>query len=154
MLVIHWARQNSTGHITKNGIRPSSRRDLKGVYVYPFSMVPTLSGNWRRNLKALDHKLGNYNGFIFRLVPDDFPLIAGYWFFNRSETERCTVHSLDELSSLYGDLFSGEIATKSEDGIFYNWEDFEIIMPRHIESSRIMKIIQDRPPKKSKTSKD
>jgi hypothetical protein len=119
-----------------------------GVYVYPFSTFSTLVGNWRRNLKAWDHKLGNYNGFIFRLAPDDFPLIAGYCFFNRSETERCTVRSLEELSSLYGDFFSGDIANKSEDGIPYNWADFEIVIPRRIEPSRIMKVVRDRPPKK------
>src|SRR5216684_1824132 len=99
MLVIHWARHNKTSSILANGFRPSfrnrkgKRRNPAGVYVYPFSRNKTLSGNWRRNLKTWDSKLGNYNGFVFRLVKDDFPLIAGYWFFNRSDFEDGTVLS-------------------------------------------------------------
>ncbi len=85
MLVIHWAKQNKTSAILTNGIHPSyprrdrEKRDPQGVYVYPFSRNKTLVSNWRRNLKTWDGQLGNYNGFLFRLVEEDFPLIAGYW---------------------------------------------------------------------------
>src|SRR5215472_3264876 len=103
MLVIHWVKQNKTTSIIANGIRPSFRRgdgkrkNPKGVYTYPYSRNKTLIGNWRRNLKAWDTSLGNYNGFIFRLLPEDFPLIAGYWFFNRESPEMYTVTSLSNL---------------------------------------------------------
>ena len=154
MLVIHWAKQNRTSPILKNGITPSSRRrdgqriDRKGVYVYPFSRNKTLSGNWRRNLKCWDSKLGNYNGFIFRLLDDDFPLTAGYWFFNRSDGSRSEITSLNELAEKYGAFFSGSILTPGPVGIEYDWEDFEIVIPRLIAPNRIIKVIRDREPVK------
>jgi hypothetical protein len=126
MLVVHWAKHNKTSSILANGIRPSyrrragARRNPKGVYVYPFSRNRTLIGNWRRNLKTWDARLGNYNGFIFRLVEEDFPLIAGYWFFNRSVPEESIVPSLAVLAERYGDFFSGKILNPSLNGNCYN----------------------------------
>lgn len=154
MLVIHWAKQNKTNTILANGIRPASRKDretgepknAKGVYVYPFSRNKTLIGNWRRNLKTWDTTLGNYNGFVFRLEPEDFPLLAGYWFCNRQEPEEAEINSRQELTEKYGDFFSGEIVNKTEDGFNYNWMDFEMILPHHIEARRIIKVIKDREP--------
>ena len=152
MLVIHWAKQNKTSSILANGIRPSFRRrngeqnNSKGVYVYPFSRNATLSGNWRRNLKTWDRKLGNYNGFVFRLQKDDFPLLAGYWFFNRSSYEDTSVQTLEKLSEIYGDFFSGSILKPSPEGFEYNWEDFEIIIPRRIKPDRFLRILRDREP--------
>lgn len=154
MLVVHWAKHNKTTSILTNGIRPSSRQrdgerlNTKGVYVYPFPRNKTLAGNWRRNLKTWDTNLGNYNGFVFRLESEDFPLIAGYWFSNRQSTERCTFESLKELTVLYGDFFSGKILELSPEGLACNWEDFEIIIPCRIEPTRIIKILKDREPKK------
>jgi hypothetical protein len=155
MLVIHWAKQNRTSAIKANGLRPAQRRDretgepknIKGVYVYPFSRNKTLRGNWRRNLKRWDMQLGNYNGFVFRLVPEDFPLFAGYWFFNRSEPQQAEIQSMEELTTKYGGFFSGEIVNMTERGISYNWEDFEIIIPGHITAHRIIRIVRDREPK-------
>ena len=152
MLVVHWARHNKTSSILANGIRPSYRRrdgvrrNPKGVYVYPFSRNKTLNSNWRRNLKVWDTQLGNYNGFIFRLLEEDFPLIAGYWFFNRSAPEEFIVPSLEVLGEKYGDIFSGKILNPSLEGIGYNCQDFEIIIPRHVKAHRIAKILKDREP--------
>ncbi|MBK9163557.1 MAG: hypothetical protein IPM21_06495 [Acidobacteria bacterium] len=163
MLAIHWAKQNTTTPILANGIRPSFRRrhgeqkSSKGVYVYPFSRNATLSGNWRRNLKTWDRNLGNYNGFVFRLQEDDFPLIAGYWFLNRSSYEDTSIRTIEELYEKFGDFFSGAILEPSPEGFEYNWEDFEIIVPRRIEPKRILKVIRDREPKRRifrKTLKD
>ena len=153
MLVVHWARHNKTTSILANGIRPSFRRrdgerkNTKGVYVYPFTRNKTLVGNWRRNLKNWDASLGNYNGFVFRLESGDFPLIAGYWFSNRQSSDSRTFDSLKELAALYGDFFSGKILEPSPEGLDYNWEDFEIIVPCRIESNRIIKVLKDREPK-------
>jgi hypothetical protein len=155
MLVIHWAKQNTTATILANGIRPASRKDketgeqknVKGVYVYPYSRNKTLIGIWRRNLKTWDTTLGNYNGFIFRLELVDFPLLAGDWFFNRQDPEKAKINSLEELTEKYGDFFSGEIANKTEDGFSYDWTDFEIILPHYIAARRIIKVIKDRQPK-------
>ena len=153
MLVIHWAKHNKTNSILANGIRPSfrkqngKRRNPKGVYVFPYSRNSALAGNWRHNLKAWDLDLANFNGFVFRLVPDDFPLIAGYWFLNRYSTENAIFQNPKELTKLYGDFFSGKILdSKTEEGS-YNWRDFEIIIPRRIDASRIMKVLKDREPK-------
>jgi hypothetical protein len=155
MLVVHWAKHNTTPAILANGIRPTfrhnrggGRKNPKGVYVYPFSSNKTLSSNWRRNLKRWDRELGNYNGFVFRLQPDDFPLIAGYWFDNRSDPERTTIDSPQALTDRFGEFFSGTIVDKQEGGLRYNWEDFEIIIPRHIHPKRIIKVLRDREPVK------
>lgn len=156
MLVIHWAKHNKTNTILANGIRPACRKDketgnlknFKGIYVYPYSRNKTLQGNWRRNLKTWDTLLGNYNGFVFRLKAEDFPLLAGYWFSNREKCDRTEINSLQELTESYRDFFSGEIVNKTEDGIPYNWEDFEIILPYHIEANRLLKVIKDREPKR------
>lgn len=156
MLVIHWAKHNKTSSILPNGIRLSYRRrdgerkNPKGVYVYPFSRNKFLVGNWRRNLKTWDTRLGNYNGFIFRLTEEDFPLIAGYWFFNRTAPEESTISSLAELAEKYGDFFSGKIVNPSPEGLIYNWYDFEIIIPRHIGPKRIVKVLKDREPNVSR----
>jgi hypothetical protein len=150
MLVIHWAKHNKTSLILKSGIRPSSRnsrdgeQNLKGVYVYPFSRIKTLSSNWKSNLKVWDNRLGNYNGFIFKLNPSDFPLYAGYWFFNRSNYSKSLIIDQKALSDLYRDFFNGNIIEKTENGIPFNWTDFEIIIPRRISSKRIIKVIKDR----------
>jgi hypothetical protein len=158
MLVIHWARQNKTASILANGIRPSFRRrggqrkNSKGVYVYPYSRNKTLTGNWRRNLKTWDTRLGNYNGFIFKLVPQDFPLIAGYWFLNREQPQEHKVANLIDLAKRYGEFFSEQILESAPGGLGYNWTDFEMIIPRHIEPKRIVRVIRDREPKNVRTA--
>jgi hypothetical protein len=153
MLVVHWAKHNKTSSILANGIRPSyrrrdgDRRNSKGLYVYPFSRNKTLNSNWRRNLKTWDTLLGNYNGFIFRLVEEDFPLIAGYWFSNSTVPEEFMIPSLAVLGERYGDIFTGKILNPSPEGLSYNWRDFEIIIPRHVRADRIERVLKDREPK-------
>ena len=156
MLVIHWAMQNKTSVILANGIRPSARKcpngaacNSKGVYVYPFSRNKTLRGNWRRNLKVWDNGIGNRNGFVFRLEPQDFPLLAGHWVFLQLDPEGGKLKSLQELAERCGDYFSGAVADKVDSfGDGYNWSDFEIIIPRLVEPRRIIKVIKDREPRR------
>ena len=153
MLVVHWTKQNLTGEVLANGIRPSSRllppdfhdyrTNPKGVYVYPFSRNKTQVGIWRSQLKTWGEKPANFNGFVFRLVPEDCPLIVGYWFINRNRPRESVVTSLGELTSLYKEFFTGEIVNSE-----YNWTDFEIIVPRRIGPKRILRILKDREPKK------
>jgi hypothetical protein len=109
-----------------------------------------LTSNWRRNLKTWDGQLGNYNGFLFRLAEEDFPLIAGYWFFNRSSHQENTVASLRELAERYAEFFSGEITKPGPDGLSYNWSDFELILPRQVATRRIMKVLKDRTPQRTR----
>lgn len=144
MLVIHWARHNKTDAILKNGIRPASRKhrkNQKGVYAYPYSRLKTMTGNWRRNLKTWDGHLGNYNGFVFRLTQDDFPLIAGSWELNRTEPMEYVVKSLQEFGALMKNFF-----TQNERDFEEEWGDFEIIIPRLILPKRIIKVLRDRQP--------
>jgi len=155
MLVIHWARQNQTSSILANGLRPAARKDrdtgekknAKGVYAYPFSRHKTLMGVWRRNLKKWDAKCGNYNGFVIRLQPEDFPLLAGFWYANRAAPEEATIHSMEELAERYGEYFSGDAVNRPDDGYANDWNEFEIVLHKHVEPRRIIKVIKDREPK-------
>ena len=65
MLVIHWAKQNQTHRILKDGIHPTCRRrrafarsgpkrqiNVKGVYVFPFSGNSVANATWRRQLQT------------------------------------------------------------------------------------------------------
>src|ERR1035441_2365951 len=62
MLVVHWAKHNTTNRILKNGIRPGLRRSgmRHGVFVYPFSTNASVRGCWRRLLKSEHGRSGNY----------------------------------------------------------------------------------------------
>lgn len=100
-------------------------------------------------MKTWDSKLGNYNGFVFRLTEADFPLIAGYWFLNRSQYEDSLVLTMQDLSEKYGDFFSGSILEPNDEGFYFNWEDFEIILPNRIDPKRILKVLKDREPSKA-----
>lgn len=177
MLVIHWSKQNRTGDILNNGIRPSCRQvrpggkpiNLKGVYVFPFTRNKVLQTHWKRFLKH-DGIRGNYNGFVFRLEPEDFPLVAGDWFLNRHNTTDYTFNSQEEMLNVWGDMMSKEAAPTQIDipnelfeheitsPIEGDWSSFildikcfEIIIPRLIVPNRIIKIVKDREPKKTRT---
>jgi hypothetical protein len=156
MLVIHWAPQNQTSSILANGIRPAARKDRgngegvnsRGVYLYPFSRNKTLVGVWRRNLKKWDVKRGNFNGLVLRLQPEDFPLLAGYWYVIRAEPEAAKITSMQELAERYGEYFSGEAVDRPDDGFANDWNEFEIVLLQHVEPRRIIKLIKDREPRR------
>jgi hypothetical protein len=143
MLVIHWARQNHTGSILANGIRPSSRRIYRqrGIWVFPYSTNRTLRGNWRRMLKILDGKLGNYNGFVFRLEPEDFPVTAGFW---DDRWEAGKYASAEALSKACRECFTGR--PQSDD----QFRNFEIVLFKRVRPERIIKILKDRDPKRTR----
>lgn len=141
MLVIHWALQNKTSSILSNGIKQSLRKrasqpKLKGVYVYPFVRNRFLTGTWRRNLKSWNKRMGNYNGFIFRLKSSDFPLHAGSWMLNAKDPAASSISSIKVLSKRHGKFLSSGVQTGSD--------DFEIIIPRHITPDRIIRVIKGR----------
>lgn len=156
MLVVHWSKQNKTNDILANGIRPTFRKKYldngdiiiksRGVYVYPYTRNKSQWGVWRRQLKTWNNILGNYNGFVFRLQEEDCPLLAGYfWVPALGPEEDRTVNSLSELQKKWGDIFSGTVINSG-----YEWEDFEIIIPGHISSKRIIKVLKDRTSKPNK----
>ena len=162
MLVIHWAHQNQTHRILKDGIRPACRRrkawgglgpkrqiNAKGVYVFPFSRNSTTNSTWRRQLKVWGKGKGNgnMNGFVFKLEEGDFPLHASDWESNRAAfaspdrrelQEYCIFQSMDELAAKYGKAYFTDTNSRE------SYDDFEIIIPRHITSRRIIKIVQER----------
>lgn len=115
-------------------------------------------------------KRGNYNGFVFRLVPDDFPVVAGDWFLNRYNTPDYTFGNRKQMLEVWGETIATEAAatqipipkelyedefTSPVDGD-WSWfiidiKCFEIIIPRAIMPNRILKIVKDREPKKTRS---
>jgi hypothetical protein len=144
MLVIHWSKQNKTGDILKNGIRPKSRKvkdypTIKGVWCYPYSRNSYAYSHWKRNLKSWrSRSRGNFNGFVFKLEKDDFPIYAGDYFWLASSPENYLIESFEDFDKKYK---AEECPTLGDYGF-----DFEIIISKRIDSSRIIKIIKDRPP--------
>jgi hypothetical protein len=158
MLVIHWAKQNQTHRI----LRPTCRRrrpwgghgakrpvNPKGVYVFPFSRNAVANGTWRRHLKLWGRGKGsgNMNGFVFRLQQGDFPLYASNWEANRAAftlpedrelQEICICQSMDDLVARCAKAGFADIDVGWDD-------DFEIIVPRHVDARRIIKVIRERP---------
>ena len=166
MLVIHWSKHNNTGDILKNGIRPNCYKfhdgtpiNVNGVYVFPYTRNKVMRTVWKRYFKRTGIR-GNYNGFVFRLEKDDFPLVAGVWDANRNNPQKYTYNSSEEMLHVWGNLISQKAATteiyiprKIPNHLFHFFddiEDFEIIIPRRIDASRIIKVIKDREPKNKK----
>jgi hypothetical protein len=145
MLVVHWTPHNRTSRILANRIRPSRRHfgsgSLHGVWVYPFSQIKTLRATWRRNLKRWDHRLGHFNGFVFRLTPADFPLLVGKWYLNRSNPAAATCTSPDVLTRLWRDVLSG--VASLPDCEAPDHEHFEIVLLERVEPNRIRRILTD-----------
>ena len=151
MLLIHWTKQNNTNDIKKNGIKPTRRKnkcydenELKGVWCFPFTKDKTLNHNWKKNLKSWRKIKANYNGFVFKLEESDFPILAGDWFSIATSPSYHQFDSYAEFIKEYGQNFSGK-----ENKIQIDIDQFEIILPNKIDPERIVKILKDRPSKKS-----
>ncbi|MBF0503183.1 MAG: hypothetical protein HQM09_23855 [Candidatus Riflebacteria bacterium] len=154
MLVIHWAKYNLTAEILANGIHPSrSRKGAEhGVFCYPFFGPRVMWGNWRRILKRTDGRGGNYNGFVFRLSPGDFPLQCGHWLVSRYSPKYNHIKTMAEMVPLFREIIDPNIYenwTKERSPI--DWDDFQIIIPRLINPKRIIRVIRDRAPASIKT---
>jgi hypothetical protein len=157
MLVIHWSKHNNTNDILKNGIRPKTRKredstDIKGVWCYPYTRNKTLNGNWKRNLKIWRGDDGNFNGFVFKLEDDDFPIFAGSFAGIGTFPEKSIFDSYELFSRTYGKYFHpNEIDNKNSASDDYaDYQDFELILNKRIDPSRIIKVIKDRTPSNSK----
>lgn len=159
MLVIHWAKHNNTSRILKNGIRlencwPASNR---GVFVYPYSANATLNGTWRRTLKGCRHRSGNYNGFVFRLMPSDFPLTAGHWLGTTFVPDETRFQTPSDFARLYGFFWHGEPVNAQATELWKPLDElrkgFEIIIPHWIAPSRILRVLRDRQPRKASREK-
>jgi hypothetical protein len=158
MLVVHWAKHNCAGRILAHGLIPQRCRTggIAGVYAYPWGFNKTVSGFWRRTLKSERQRNGRYNGFVFRLVAEDFPLEADDYVQAGYGSPKCRFDSIEQLAKRYGVFWRGRPdnpppATIHEPNApFEWWGGFEIIIPRRIEPSRFIKIIRDRPPGKER----
>ena len=163
MLLIHWTPHNNLKTIIKNGIKMSSKTyqllgsekdsnvKIKGVWCYPFTYNKSINNNWKRNLKSWRFKPANYNGVIFKLEESDFPLYANSWVGMSIDHEKCIANNLKELNKVMEQFPTTSQVNNPVNGL--DTIDFEIILPRSIEPSRIIKIIKDREPKKTDGNK-
>ena len=91
---------------------------------------------------------GDYNGLVFRLGVEDFPLTAGSWFRNRAEFEDTVFDSPQVLATRFDGLPSGEQAD-DDSAPDRNWCNFERILPHRIAPTRIIQVIKDREPRRA-----
>lgn len=161
MLVIHWAKHNTAARILAHGLVPTLCRTggNAGVYAYPWSYNKTVSGFWRRALKSESQRHGRYNGFVFRLTPEDFPLEAGDFTNAGYGHASCHFETTKQLAQRYGVFWRGRpdnpppTSINDPNAPFEWWSGFEIIIPRLIKPSRIIRVIRDRPPGKVRREK-
>ncbi len=144
MLLIHWTPQNNTSDILANGIRPSLRqRDgkrIRGVWCYPYTRNKVLNHLWKRQLKSWSRKHTNFNGFVFRLEPEDFPLYVGSFWASGTPTNS-HVHSLADLEAQLKTFPGGREMIDEQE---IDLSELEIILPHRITPDRIIKVIKDR----------
>ncbi len=158
MLVIRWSKQSNTSDILKNGIRPATRKkelaeNISGVWCYPFTRNKVLNNNWKRNLKIWRDSVANFNGFVFRLEPSDFPILAGEFVRVGSFPDKSILNSYDQFKKVYGIYFSPSEMDRiihAGDQNYLDYQDFEIIIPHRINADRIIRVIKDRTRKSQK----
>ncbi|MDH4473774.1 MAG: hypothetical protein QE487_14310 [Fluviicola sp.] len=156
MLLIHWTKHKNTTDILKNGIRPRRRKSkynsnegIKGVWCYPYTRNKSLNNNWKSNLKVWRQDLTSYNGIVFKLEDSDFPIYAGEFAFVGAFPKKYIFQSKEAFLEVYGKDFSPKelFFERNEKTLSVPWldhNDFEIIIPHRIDSSRIVKVIKDR----------
>jgi hypothetical protein len=152
MLLVHWSKHNHTEKILKSGIRPSRKsisesQFIKGVWCFPFSRNKTLNAGWKSLLKR-DRGSVNYNGFVFRLDKEDFPIYAGDFGIISMQPEARKFRSYDEFVSRYGHYFSPKtmsLESAKDKGPEPDYGDFEIILSKAVAPERIIKLLKDRP---------
>lgn len=162
MLVIHWTKHNKTKDIIVNGLRQSTRtrvslsfdksgkptktkKRIKGLWCYPYTRNKTLNNQWKKNLKTWDRKQTNFNGIVFRLTKDDFPLYAGS-FISTGQGNQTLIKDIDELKKLMSNFPSNAIIDKQT---AIDTDEFEIILSNKVKVERIIKIIKDKAGKKN-----
>jgi hypothetical protein len=163
MLVIHWTKHNKTGDIITNGLRQSTRtrisrwvdqtgelkedkQKIKGLWCYPYTRNKTLNNQWKKNLKAWERQNANFNGVVFRLTKDDFPLYAGS-FIATGQGDQALMRSMDDLKKLMTKFPTKTTIDHDDNEI--DTDEFEIVLTKKVNSDRIVKIIKDRVGKKN-----
>lgn len=164
MLLIHWTKQNNTNDIIKNGITPTRRKNkdydenqLKAVWCFPYTRNKTLNNNWKSNLKSWRKIKSNFNGFVFKLEEEDFPIYAGDWFSIGQGPKNHKFNCYSDFIQEYGKHFTDKNLQFDEENEnqeqYIHYQDFEIIISNKIEAGRIVKIIKDRAPVKKIVNK-
>ena len=144
MLLIHWTEQSKISDILANGIRPSSRKrnkkHVRGIWCYPYTRNKFLNNLWKRQLKSWSKRHSNFNGIVFRLESNDFPVNAGsFWATGvYPETEIKIPNDFQEL------MKSFPTGKELSENLEFDISDFEIILPKRVTPNRIVKIIKDR----------
>lgn len=164
MLVIHWTKHNKTKDIIANGLRQSTRtriscwvdksgelregkKRIKGLWCYPYTRNKTLNNQWKRNLKAWERQNANFNGIIFRLTKDDFPLYAGSFIIATGQGDQALMRSMDDLKKLMTKFPINATMNKVDNEV--DTDEFEIVLTNKVTPDRIIKIIKDRAGKKN-----
>ncbi|MCL2648571.1 MAG: hypothetical protein FWD61_16460 [Phycisphaerales bacterium] len=76
MLAVHWAPVSKTKTILKNGIRKSKN----GLFCFPLTGHKSLDRWWIYYFnQCRTRRRAKYNGFVFRMMPQDFPAYFGPW---------------------------------------------------------------------------
>jgi hypothetical protein len=155
MLLIHWSKHNKANLILQNGIKPSGKAfmndtRMKGVWCFPYTRNKTLNTRWKSFLKK-DRGNTTYNGFVFKLASTDFPIYAGDFGAIKSSPAARLFQTYKSFSDKYGHYFSPKTFAmdyKEKNGMdeIPDYFDFEIILPKLITASRIIKVIKDRDP--------
>ena len=154
MLLIHWTKHNNTSAILQNGINPALRTSvaenlgIKGIWCFPYTRNKTLNIRWKSMLK-IDRGSSNYNGLVFKLTKSDFPIYAGDLGVIRMAPDKRQFNSYKSFSKQYGHYFSPktmsmEYSRKNEINGVPDYFDFEIILLKPIDATRIIKILKDR----------
>lgn len=152
MLLIHWTKQQNTGDILKNGIRPTKRKsrsqdeiDIKGVWCYPYTRHKSLNNNWKSNLKVWRQDITNFNGLVFKLQPTDFPIYAGEFSLIGWTADTGRYKTYEEFENTYGRAFNPKkMSFEQNDEHLVDYDDFEMVLSQRIEPHRIIKVVKDR----------
>lgn len=155
MLVIHWTEHKNIKDIKANGLRPSVRIFIsdngsgskteikdKGIWCYPFTRNKTLNNQWKRNLKIWEGRLSNFNGVVFRLTDEDFPLYAGIFMATAFDKEYTLMQSMDDFKKKITKIPANQLLDFKD--VEIDTDEFEIIILKKIQPERIIKIIKDR----------
>jgi hypothetical protein len=155
MLVIHWTEHKNIKDIKANGLSPSVRiftsdngsglrtevKD-KGIWCYPFTRNKTLNNQWKRNLKVWERRHSNFNGVIFRLSDEDFPLYAGVFSATAFDKEYSLVKTMKDLKQTISGFPANQLVDFNN--VEIDTDEFEIIILTKIPPERIVKVIKDR----------
>jgi hypothetical protein len=133
-------------YVDKSGRLIETKKKIKGLWCYPYTRNKTLNGQWKKNLKSWERRTTNFNGIVFRLTKEDFPLYAGE-FLATGEGDQALVKDMSELKELMIKFPTNSVV--DNDQLQIDTDEFEIVLTNKVKPERIIKIIKDRTGKKN-----